>query len=472
MVSRGCLRPTPKPGDPLLVRMACKEAREWARGRGILSRTVGPHRDPPSRRAWCRSKDDEKALRKGRKCYDSQYAACINGYLYIIAMEQVLRSCAEGCGVEHMRGVTPISVEYWAPKLGLHENVIEDIMTVFSSKKANVRNRVLHCGLLDPGPRAQEARLSALEIKKCVRKPASPESPENVALFCEVAFSKLLREVRQRDFGTTNLDWTSVLVPNHQLLEFGKRLNCNLLENSTSFSGWYVRLCHYVDVNMPCLGELLKLGLLNFLAGLNTTSASLTQTSGPSSRSPSSVESRSDAFTLFLVWGLIFEALYRHVASLHDHSILQHPARPEKSLTIQYRMLDTRHLASDNVIASIVECVDTEGREYAKQCLLSVVEIRNALSHGAILTYDDDVHFAYNNLLINAIQLLVDSGIHAMTKKRAYFEWQGTRNEQHGFHNDDYFTARAATFEMLENYGNLQEYAWIYKIEGSTRDRT
>jgi hypothetical protein len=127
----------------------------------------------------------------------------------------------------------------------------------------------------------------------------------------------------------------------------------------------------------------------------------------------------------FLIWGTIFEALYRLTLHVLGFEVLQRSPVGENVRMFQYQMLDsgTAGLCSPRIIEALVDCLKFEDRATARRTMALAVKVRNALSHGAIVAHHEHAHLAAGHLVIKATQLLMEVTRRHMTREAAYFRF-------------------------------------------------
>jgi len=299
---------------------------------------------------------------------------------------------------------------------------------IFDSGRGNIRNRVMHGVFMLAGKRLQDnliagglaARPSPLE-----RDAHTPENIANLVLEC-------LQYLDNEVVGITNLsqadfDWGAPSRPSTQQFESAKTLAQDLIpnddrSNAEEVEAFRMWLSAYFRVVFPGLGQFCRLGYVGFIQ-------------------------RYSQDTLPLVHGLaiIFEATFRLTCHLIKLEVVDKPtirnASSGSPICIQYFMLDQNGLCRPGYYDRLTEHVASHARADVRAVLEAAVAARNALSHGAMIVFDETTLEGISRILMAAIRTLVNAGMHHMTQEGAWYRWQDLRQFQHGHHERDWLAA-------------------------------
>jgi hypothetical protein len=104
-------------------------------------------------------------------------------------------------------------------------------------------------------------------------------------------------------------------------------------------------------------------------------------------------------------------------------------------------MLDQNGLCRPAYYDRLTEHVPLHARGNTRAVLEAAVTARNALSHGAMIVLDETTLEVTARILMAAIQILVNAGMHHMTQEGAWYRWQDLRQFQHDHHETDWLAA-------------------------------
>lgn len=372
-----------------------------------------------------------------RECAEL-YEYSVLAYMSLSCTEQLLRSRAEFLGVPHFKQTgVPNGVADWVDQLRF-TNAIEQMITdIFDSKTTNIRNRIMHGGLLDHDAKWGETRAAMNGQSKSSWK-GDPRLPKNVCLHCFECLEALDNELHSLGaVAKFDFTWSSRIVPSSDEIDFARQLECDLFREDSSSraaSGreWFEFLGAYTDAVMPSMKQHFQLGVVGWLSNHNATSV-----------------------TRFFALTLIFEAAYRLTVHLLGFEILQKSRSSGRTkIRFQTRMLDSANggICTDEIKDAIVAHARPEERDTAKQVLDIAIKTRNALAHGAFVKLDDKVIKGLGNVLFKSIQLLASCGYAHMVAESAYFRWQNERSENHGFDLPDWSIAQQDISKLIRSF--------------------
>jgi len=257
-----------------------------------------------------------------------------------------------------------------------------------------------------------------------------PLLPENLLSICLDYLGGLDAEAAAAGIVSADLDWADQMWLTSDELEFGNHLHCDVLEQDTA-EAWEAYTGRFISANIPVLSMYRRMAWLGWLK-------------------PHSVR---DSVLAFMAWGLVFEGVYRLVAHLHGFSVLQRSCFGSEGRCFQYRMLDRREggLCADPVIAELVSYISPADHEYARRTLKLAVKVRDALAHGAMLKHDEMDHLAAGHVMIKALQLLMGSALHKMSKVSAYYHWKTFRKGADGYELPDWLHGEKQVFDLVDS---------------------
>jgi hypothetical protein len=269
-----------------------------------------------------------------------------------------------------------------------------------------------------------------------------PYTPENIANLVFECLQYLDKELgRTVALTAPQLDWGGPSRLSKQEFVFCQTLAQDLIPNddesnaaqAESARNW---LSSYFRVVMPGLGQLFRLGYVGFIQ-------------------------RYSQDTLPLVHGLaiVFEATYRLTCHLLRLEVIDKPALNTANnappLCVQYFMLDQNGLCRQAYYDRLVEHAVSQDRVDAVRALANAVIVRNALSHGAIVSFDEPTLDVIGRVLMHAIQLLAEAGMHHMVRDGAWYRWQDLRAGQHDFHETDWLAAERTLNHWILTKGRV-----------------
>ena len=125
----------------------------------------------------------------------------------------------------------------------------------------------------------------------------------------------------------------------------------------------------------------------------------------------------------FLIWGTLFEALFRLTVHLIGAEVLQRKPRGAVEWKFQYKMLDFQegNLCSPDVLSHLLLVLLPEERDAGETSIRLAIKVRNAMSHGAIDHHTEDINRGGGHIMIKAIQLLIELIKRHSIREAAYF---------------------------------------------------
>ncbi|MCU1224618.1 MAG: hypothetical protein JWQ42_2711 [Edaphobacter sp.] len=335
-----------------------------------------------------------------------QYEAASLGFGSLCSIEQLLRSLASHKGIAHLRdsGI-PKPVGGWLSKLGLDTDLFDLFDQLYSANGPNLRNRAMHSGLFETSSRSLEVIIAASSVGTKPLVFSNSTVPENLCMIFLESFKKLDDYCGTVGLAKPDFSWSRSLWLTPEEADFGHRLHCDLLDPDDG-PEWRAQLVRFVKRSLPCCYTQLQTAIYGWLEPFNPDSSVL----------------------LFVIWGNIFEAIYRLTLHLIGFSAIQRSDVGQNLRMFQYRMLDSTEggLCSPAALEALVECLQPQERPIAERTIALAVKVRNALAHGAIVDYDEHNHLAAGHIVIKATQLLMEVSRRHWVREAAYFRSLGS----------------------------------------------
>lgn len=337
------------------------------------------------------------------------YEYSILSYLGLSACEQLLRSWAQKSGVVHLKSNgEPTPVAEWLKHLPIADPVRTQLADIYSPSRGNIRNRLVHGGLLEIESKRQEQMLPIADPRR-FQSPQGIDrwSAENVAHLVRAALGALDKEIAQRNGGPlsrADFNWMTNVALSAAEIELGQTIHCDFLESQDSGEEWLAQLSVFTRLFLPAVSVPFKIGFHGWVRR----------------------ESPSDSLIQFMYLTFTFEPLYRLVVHLMREQILQVSLeRGSNHLKMQYRMLEDRGkgLCTAPILNRILREVDPEYRGNAHTVLLLAVKARNALAHGAISGVTGNLFDGIGHLLVKSVQTLYTAAFHHLASDAAYFRY-------------------------------------------------
>jgi hypothetical protein len=281
----------------------------------------------------------------------------------------------------------------WIDRLGLSDALFRQLNELYSSDGANNRNRAMHAALFETHSRKMETLFGG-------SAPNNPYSPTNLLQSFLKDLEDLDAEASSAGVNGSDLAWANDLWLTADDIEFANTIPCDLLDEQNG-EAWRARFKSFIDKSLPCFATPSKVALMGWLDRFK----------------------QHNSLTTFMVWGMLFEALYRLTAHVIGFKVIQRQRKGPNERMFQYRMLDSREngLSSPEIVGCLIENLDPADREKATRTIDLAVKVRNALAHGATVSYNDDGHLAAGHFVIKATQILMQVTEEHMTREAAYY---------------------------------------------------
>lgn len=358
-------------------------------GRGFIHRdlslTAPP--DAATARAALRLNMSQDSIVRERDRAYLQYEYYALLFCAVIATEFLLRTHAQPATAD---GDVLRIVKAMEKTLGA--DLTNALVMVFSTDGLNLRNRILHGGFFDIEARRMELILGS----GCLASLGTPilQLKRRDLLIENVAFHmvQLATDVsRQFEGSPVSLTWTDRFQLTTREQQFAQQLHCDLLESKATAKAWFEQLSEFLLREVPCMSLPIKLGLLGWFK----------KTGGVQLLSNS----------VFLL--LLLEPLLRMTLQRKGARVLQDGGKTtvdgKQAYRFKYQMMDDRGLLSTANLSLLTASMARKEAEVAQETLVLAAKSRNALAHGAMLSFTDDVRIAQGHLAIKSIQLLADA---------------------------------------------------------------
>jgi hypothetical protein len=395
-----------------LLEATAEESRHVAISDGFM------HRSLP------RSPNDDPRLREGQLVSFPQYENTVLAYLALSCIEQLLRAWATHENVLTMSKGKPVSVLDILGQLSCAPATVLQVKELYDSSRSNIRNRIMHGGLLDVISKHQELLLHIADPSRYPIRPGwrrEEFSPENICRLCLDCLEQVDADAASRVvLAKQHLSWAGSMRPSSSDLVFCSHLPNEFL-GPNGRDAW-ARVSNYLNAVVPSVKQFVTIGFRASLAA-----------------------KASDTIVQFVAMMMVFEALYRSTAQLCGFRVLQ--IAPGH---MQYRMLDELQLCAEPILNRLVDNVLVYERANAKRALELAKRTRNAFSHGAMEELDPNAKQSIGRVLMKCVQTLVDAGIHEMTSEAAFYLWKNARKGQHGFDTEDWLKAENEVLNRID----------------------
>ncbi|HWQ93147.1 MAG TPA: hypothetical protein VN673_15845 [Clostridia bacterium] len=279
---------------------------------------------------------------------------------------------------------------------GLSADLRGDLEKICSTDGWNIRNRSMHGSFLDVEARQEELlRESGILAHFGVpRVDLSRDGslPANVSALVLHALDRLAQELEPLN-QLFDRSWTDHYLLSPEELEFARTVPCDLLRSLEEGEAWRTHIRDYIRAVTPGLSIPLQIGMTSWITpnhGLNSLPG-------------------------FYFLMLLFEPFIRVTLHFGGSEILQKGPSTRggsRHYRVQYKMLDERGLISAGNIEWLTRHLEPQERAYAERVLRLAVKCRDAIAHGAVFEYTEEIRRLYGHLLVKGIQLVVEAGMH------------------------------------------------------------
>ncbi len=418
-----------------LLRATARESLQIDVGNGLVHRIIAAHgapETPPPVGSIAR----QELVVQGRDLIYRLYEHTLLAYMVLSCIEQLVRALASSMGLTVIKvSGRPVPLPDIISQLAISAPTFIPALTavqdLYSKSGANLRNRIMHGGLLDVNSKRAEI---LLHVNDPVRFPSSQwygrkeYAPENICQVCCEVLERLDHELAAAGILTPDdLHWADDLWLTSEEIDLGVHL-ANDFSKPFYGEAWRRRIRNYIAAVAPATEHFFSSGLYGWFGG-----------------------PLPDGLVNLMTMVLIFEAVYRATVHLMGFDILQ----PSGGNHVQYKMIDKNQLASSPILDALVDPLSATDRPRARQVFQLSIKIRDAFSHGAFTTFTPAVARGAGHLMVKSIQGLVDAGIHALTRVAAYYRWQNVRQGEHGFAVDDWLIAERQVLAVVADSGNF-----------------
>ncbi|MBI1374265.1 MAG: hypothetical protein GC159_16235 [Phycisphaera sp.] len=371
-------------------------------------------------------------VKQGRKLMYRQYESCVLTYMTLGAIERLLRAAAQQQGIQHTTPDRPIPVLQWLNQLGLTSH--DEVQYLWDAEQSNFRNQAMHGSLLDVESKRQEVSLQQrIEAIPESGRPlgTDPYVPEHIAARCLDCLSQLAQELQTRHISAVDFSWQSQQWLTPDEIDFGSHLHCDFLDGYALAEAWRSHIAAFVRTCMPCMSIFTQTGVYGWVRGYD----------------------QRDSFLLFMVWGIVFEALYRSTAQLCGIPVLQRSRYQGTYRRFQYCMLDETEagLARPEVMDRLLEHIESNDRDNARTTLSLAIKARNAMCHGSVPQFNEHLHLAVGHLYLKSVQTLMTAALHHMTSVGAYYYFE---KYEHDDHVKDWIKAEGDALQLFSRHNS------------------
>ncbi len=329
-------------------------------------------------------------VEEGRRLIYPQFEHTALLFMSLAGIEFLLRSfCPVSCVVDE------VPKKLIASYPDLPDALRERLSKIFATDEWNLRNRCMHGSFFEiEGRREDLIRASGMLQNHGVPTldlscdGSLPPNVSAVALQALREFANHL-DATSMPFST---NWTQrFLLSSEELTEAGQ-VYCDILQSAEAAEAGRIHVRDYVREVAPSISTALQWGIMAWVARGVVN----------------------DAVPGFYFLNLLFEPLLRLTLHLAGISILQCSLSKDKDgqlCRIQYSMLDSRGLLSPANVAFLTNHLNAAEKAVAERVLQLAMKCRNAVAHGAISQFTDEIRTTYGHILIKAIQLVVEAGV-------------------------------------------------------------
>ncbi len=377
-------------------------------GRGIVHRILDENRPVPPESVISVSHSQMVAFRDKRF---REIEFSVIGYMALCGIEQLLRAWASNKNIVHMSGQEPISWNEWKMQVAYSPGLLRKLEILYDPDGPNIRNRIMHGGLLELESKRTESLVGAVKERQFVELfpvidlSKDHFSCENISNLCLDCLTTLQQEIQSQGIVLTDEDrtWETSIMLTEDDIKFGSELYCDFLDSP------------------PEIAERLRKLLFTFLGAATPVFSLCAQVGFHGWIRHQWV---SDVVIQHMFLGLTFEGLYRLTVHLLGFSVLQE-SNKNGMYRAKYRMLTglPGGIFNDNITNRLVAHLSPGERETAKKVLCLAINARDALAHGAIHDHTIERRFGEGHLFIKSIQLLQQSAVQHLISEAAYFNW-------------------------------------------------
>jgi hypothetical protein len=419
----------------VLMETVQAEAQAIETGQGVMHRVLG---STSQRSTADRGVVTHHQMERGRDAAWRLYEYTCLAYLALACIDQLLRSWATRRGLNHVKvDGTPLPItRQWFKSLPISPVLRADIEALYSADGGNVRNRIVHGGLIDIEAKRLEIVLPIANPSRYKARMAARQDPWSqraIARNCLNVLQRIDDEVVAEGgvLGAAELTWMASVAPSSADVLRGQQVHCDFLEGAEEALAWQERLNGFLSAVFPSVKQCFAVSFHGWSGHFNPT------TTVPQ--------------FLFLVF--TFEPIFRLVAHLIGCPILQ---RPEPgavgAFKVQYRMLEARDkgLCTSDVFDQILADVNYAQRPLARDVIMTAVHLRNALAHGALLALTPEDIDGLGHIVVKATQALVSAAHRHLVKEAAYYNYlERRRAGRPGDQGSDWTVGEGAIARLL-----------------------
>jgi hypothetical protein len=379
-----------------LLHATAEESRRIPTGSGVLHR-IGAPNHPPSIPPEARRLITMGQMLQGRDLAYRQHEYTILAYMALASIEQLLRAWASHSRITHLKtNGQPLSVLKWILSLPCSAALAEGVRDLYDVGRSNVRNRVMHGGLLEIENKQFEMAMAFVDSHGRTIAPQARDaySPENIAQLCLGCLEMVDQEAPA--LAPEDFDWAEHLRLSDA--EVGDGISVHWDLTGPEAEQWSHAFESYFTAAMPALTQFFRVG---YIGWGNSFVAD-------------------DALPCVIALMSIFETKYRLTAHLLGEQVLQADWGGKH---FQYLMLDQRGLCAQPIVDRMLAHIEPSDRAMAERVMRLAVKARNSFAHGALVRFDRRRSKGTGHLVMKSLQTLLTAGQHHMTKEAAYLHW-------------------------------------------------
>ena len=392
-----------------LLKSCHTESQATARREGIAHRVLGVNGPVTAEhqaelRRLFPGRDPVRLMRESRIVRFQEYNFTILAYMALTGIEQLLHAQSERLKLPH---VGPngwlVEVDDLIDHLHLSSSLVARVRALYSTRDTNVRNRVMHGGLLEiEGQRTQNAyRL----LTAAAGPNPEPYSSENIANVCLSLLADLDAEISAAGLlSQADMGWVLGKGLSSADMAFVGTLPDPREWAEADAEEWRSQLFRFLTVYCPAANVSAKIGFHGWLRHFDAD----------------------DSFIQILFLGMTFETLYRTTLHLLGHEILQQTLNKAGTLYVfRYHVLDERQggLCTPDALDKLVRSRPAHERARATECFKLAIGLRDAFAHGAIPDFPPAVLDSVGHVFVHAVDLLRHAAIDHLTREAAYYNW-------------------------------------------------
>jgi hypothetical protein len=281
-----------------------------------------------------------------RREFFQQHESNFLAYAVLSGIEQLLRSIAEKSGIEHVKDGVPKTVTRWINQLPLHEDLLTRLKRLYSPDGANLRNRAMHAALFE----IESRRVEILIAHACGAKTSRAARSSYISKNLLQVFLKDLKDLdtfaASIGLNSSDLSWAQALWLTEAEIAFGRNISCDFID-PVDGDEWQRQFRTLFSKSLPSFAVPARIAVIGWQKGFETHTSLIS----------------------FLIWGALFEALFRHTVHMIGIAVIQSGPKGNSEWKFQYQTLDfgENRLCSPEVLRRVSSVLRIEDRDVAEQ---------------------------------------------------------------------------------------------------------